>query len=119
MLKQNSKADPTRENSLNNPIERKMIPRESVSVDALESCCSLLLRNSDVAGVHNEYDLNMLTRVAERTGTCRVSCLGISVLLKICLLDFNREAAKGRRGALIEPSENHFSQGFSGWPWFP
>jgi len=30
------------------------------------------VRNPDVAGLHNENDFNMLTRVAERTGTCPV-----------------------------------------------
>ena len=32
------------------------------------------VRNPDVAGVHNENDLNMLTPVAERTVRCRASC---------------------------------------------
>jgi hypothetical protein len=34
------------------------------------------VRNPDVAGVHNENDLNMFTRVAERTVSRQVSCLG-------------------------------------------
>lgn len=33
-----------------------------------------------VAGVHNESDLNMLTRVGEKTVSCRASCLGIAAL---------------------------------------
>ena len=72
------------------------------------------MRNPDVAGVHNENDLQMLTRVAERTGTCRSPRRAISAQLTMrtpqssmifpCLV---KNPAKSERSFLSEPVFAH------------
>ena len=40
----------------------------STNSNEIDSTLLATVRNPDVAGAHNEHDLNMLTHVAERTG---------------------------------------------------